>query len=508
MPPAGATQLAAEPAAPVQKAAPSSEGAGDVPAVWAVGDRVLGLYEVRQVHEQGGMGLVHRVRHLGWNVDLAVKSPRPELFAGEADKERFTREAETWVSLGVHPHLCSCHYVRTLGGIPRVFAEYVDGGSLREWIDDGRLYRGGPTEALARVLDIAIQVAWGLEHAHGRGVVHQDVKPANVLLDGEGTAKVTDFGLARTRGLASGWRPAAAGGASVLVSSGGMTPAYASPEQAAGEAVGRRSDVWSFAVTVLEMVTGEVTWRAGPAAGAALADHRARGPADPSRPPLPARLADLLARCLRNDPAGRPGGMAEIAAELAGVYQQELGHAFPRQTPRGAGLRADELTNRALSMLDLGRAEQAERFFDEALAADPQHLEATYNAGLLHWRAGRIPDDMLVARLDAVRANAPDPGPAQRLLAQVHLERGDLDSALPLLEEAARSAPDDTEVHASLQRALAGGAAGRCLHTLHGHTHIVSSVDVSADGRYALSGSHMDKTVRVWELTTGRHLHT
>ncbi|MDT3442754.1 protein kinase domain-containing protein [Pseudofrankia sp. BMG5.37] len=535
-----ATVLETAPAAPARRAASSSADARDVPAVWAVGHRILDLYEVRQVFESGGMGLVYRVHHLGWNVDLAVKSPRPELFAGEADRERFVREAETWVNLGVHPHLCACHYVRTLGGIPRVFAEYVDGGSLRDWIDDGRLYHGGAAESLGRVLDVAVQAAWGVEHAHGRGVVHQDLKPANILLDSEGTAKVTDFGLARSKGLAGGPRPSPAGvAATVLVTSGGLSPAYASPEQAAGEPVGRRSDVFSFAVTVLEMFTGEVTWLAGPAAGAALDDYRTRGPADPSRPSMPPQLADLLARCLADDPAARPGGMAEIAAEITDIYQRELGHVLPRTAPREAELRADELTNRALSMLDLDRVKQAEMLFDEALTADPQHLEATYNAGLLRWRAGRMTDSELVARLEAVLASAPDPGPVprplaqphlkrgdvdvpppvlkvpaeaarralmQRLLAQVHLERGDVDSALPLLEEAARRAPEDTEVRAALRRARADGATGRRRRTLEGHTSAVSSVCVSADGRLALSGSH-DDTVRVWDLATGRCLH-
>jgi serine/threonine protein kinase len=118
---------------------------------WRVGDVILDLYEVKQVHEGGGMGLVYRVHHRGWNMDLAVKSPRPEYFQTHAQKENFARECETWIKLGLHPHIVSCHYVRTLGGIPRVFAEYVEGGSVKEWIDSRRLYEGGPQEALKRI---------------------------------------------------------------------------------------------------------------------------------------------------------------------------------------------------------------------------------------------------------------------------------------------------------------------------------------------------------------------
>src|SRR4029450_12108758 len=101
----------------------------DAPAEWQPGDVILDLYEVTALLGEGGMGKVHRVRHRGWNTDLAVKSPRPEVFAGRGGREAFVREAETWVELALHPHLVSCHYVRSVGGVPRVFAEFVDGGS-------------------------------------------------------------------------------------------------------------------------------------------------------------------------------------------------------------------------------------------------------------------------------------------------------------------------------------------------------------------------------------------
>ena len=96
-----------------------------VPLEWQPGDVILDLYEVKQIHSGGGMGLVYRVHHRDWNVDLAVKCPRTNFFQTESQKENFTRECETWISLGLHPHIVSCYYVRSLGGMPRVFAEYV-----------------------------------------------------------------------------------------------------------------------------------------------------------------------------------------------------------------------------------------------------------------------------------------------------------------------------------------------------------------------------------------------
>jgi serine/threonine protein kinase len=94
---------------------PTERAAMSDPAQWRVNDVVADLYRVDGVAGRGGMGLVYRVHHLGWNVDLAVKCPSGELFADAAARQRFVAEAQTWVSLGLHPNICSCHYVRVLG---------------------------------------------------------------------------------------------------------------------------------------------------------------------------------------------------------------------------------------------------------------------------------------------------------------------------------------------------------------------------------------------------------
>jgi serine/threonine protein kinase len=174
-----------------------------VPLEWQQGDRLVDLYEVRGTLGAGAMGTVYRVHHLGWDVDLAVKCPQPSFLDRVHGAELFVAEATAWVDLGLHPHVVACHYVRTLGGVPRVVAELVDGGSLQQWVTDGRLYVGDERSALLRMLDVSTQVIWGLAHAHQAGLVHQDVKPANVLLTSTATAKVADFGLS-TAGFAGG----------------------------------------------------------------------------------------------------------------------------------------------------------------------------------------------------------------------------------------------------------------------------------------------------------------
>ncbi|MGW5782165.1 protein kinase domain-containing protein [Streptomyces sp. NPDC003863] len=486
------------------------------PVLWREGDLIDDRYRVTRILGQGGMGVVHQVRHLAWGADLAVKSPKGQRW-NATRREQFVTEAETWVSLGLHPHVCSCHYVRVFDGVPRVFAEYVPGGSLHDWIRGRRLYNGDHRGVLARMLDLAIQFAWGLEHAHSRGLVHQDVKPANVLIEeaGEGavTAKVTDFGIARARAVAlAAAADDTAPGVSVPVSAGGYTRRYASPEQVDGLPLGRRTDVYSYAVAVLEMFTGGATWRAGEVAGEVLAQHRAQAegvPPDGGPPHLPSDLADLLERCLRHDPAHRPGSMSEIAAELTGIYQRALGHPHPRQMPKASELLADELNNRALSLLDLGRPGDSDRSFTAATKADPQHLAAAYNHGLRRWRRADITDENLIATLDGIRAGD-DSWQARHLLAQVHLERGDLTSARALLESALHETSDEPDVRAALRAARSPlGVDARCTETSaiawRGEQSIVNPVRIAADAPLALTGGR-DGTVRLWDLDSG-HCH-
>ena len=154
------------------------------------------LYEVVAPLGRGGMGEVVRIRHRVWEVDLAAKIPLASTMNATGGFPQLRREAETWIRLPNHPHVVTCHYVRTFADIPVIFIEFVAGGSLAHAIKDGPFKIGANTDALvAQALSIAFDIAQGLAHAHNAGVVHQDIKPSNVLLDEHG-AKITDFGIA------------------------------------------------------------------------------------------------------------------------------------------------------------------------------------------------------------------------------------------------------------------------------------------------------------------------
>jgi serine/threonine protein kinase len=545
-----------------------------VPLIWSPGEVILDLYEVKPFdserdYAEGGMGRVYRVHHRNWNLDIAVKSPLPDKLQHARDVGNFEREAETWVKLGLHPHTVTCYYVRRLGGIPRVFAELVTGGSLKDWIDSGELYEGGTEKALERVLDIAIQFAWGLHHAHEQGLVHQDVKPSNVMMTDGGVAKMTDFGLAKARAVAADPGPPPPGH-TWLASWGGMTVAYCSPEQSNVDTLRRsgcppegwpkltrRTDVWSWAVSVLEMFTGDVTWRSGAVAGGALEAYLEMGAGDDRLPTMPRGVADLLRQCLRRDPQSRPADMRAIATTLGQEYTHATGQGYPRQEPAAVKATADSLNLQAVSMLDLvsdeadreRRQAAAEAFWIEALKADPRHVESLYNLGLLSWRDGRITDTELLDRIRELGSTLSDEVIVPRRLAEVYRESGHCQSVVRELEKIPVDRLDDG-LRVELQRArdhvpssqrnpfslnghpvpvhcvalsadarhalsvsgkepmrLWDVAKRRCLRTLVGHNHIVSCVAMSVDGRVALTGS-WDKTSRLWDLADGRCLRT
>lgn len=475
------------------------------------------LYEVAERLGQGGAAEVHRVRHLGWAMDLALKRPRRDVSKTDAPLvDTIANEAEAWTKLGPHPNVVSCYQARRHGGVPHIFVELVEGGSLADWIADGRLYAAAgdasgfssPTThreatAFARILDVGIQVAHGLHHAHEHGLIHQDVKPANVLLTEDGVAKVTDFGLVN----AVKTEHQIAIGGTVVATFGGLTPAYCSPEQATASArdkLTRRTDVWSWAVMMLEMFNGRVTWRSGALARMVLAELCEHGPSEPHAPPLPAALAELLGSCLSIAEQARPHDMLEVAAEVARIYHQTLGSRHPRRVPRPADGRADVLNNRGASLMDLARGGDAVHAWEEARRLDPMHLEAGYNLALYHHRhAGRAE---LAERIERLGQAHPERWEAAYARAWTHVERGDAESAHAALERAKALGAPRREL-AAARAALRPGLTRLATQRIHPSEVLAMTGDVVVGLRRLPEASAPRLLLFAWHLADN-HVRT
>lgn len=440
------------------------------PGVWRVGERLVGgAYQVLpllpgKLYAEGGVGVVQRVRHVEWGVDLVVKSPKPNVVATEAGKESFEQECRTWIGLGLHPNIVSCYFVRRIAGIPRLFAELAPDGTLRDWIADGRLYAGTPCEAAARVLDFAIQFAWGLEHAHSLGLLHLDVKPSNVMTSGT-TVKVTDFGLSKIAAQSPD-------GEFVAAFCDGMTPSYCSPEQyeaflryrsSRGAApspdappptpITRQSDVWSWAISVLAMFHGRSPCKMGGQTAAEVFEAFLAAPKSAARPTPPPRLVELLRRCFRKNPVERPASMQEVADELVSIYEEEFGEAYPRRQARAAASTAESFSNRAISLLELGRIDEALALLRKAVDANPLAPQIAFNQTLALWRRGETSDLQAVERLVELARNRSNDPSAFYALGLLQVERCNLRSAVDAFERAAELAPEREDVRLALARA-------------------------------------------------------
>jgi serine/threonine-protein kinase len=255
----------------------------------------------------GGMGAVYRAVDETLGRQVAVKVLRRELAHDPTFLERFRREARAAAGLS-HPGVAGVYDYGELGGQPFIVMELVEGETLAE-----RLAAGGRLpwrEAFA----IGEQVAAALAAAHAHGLVHRDVKPANILLGRDGRAKVTDFGIAQAAQTATLTRTGM-----VLGSAN-----YVAPEQAKGGHVGPAADLYSLGCVLFEAVTGETPYRGGNAVAIATQHVSAPVP-DPRerRQDLPPEAAALIVRALQKHPAGRFPSGAAMAAALAAARQED-----------------------------------------------------------------------------------------------------------------------------------------------------------------------------------------
>jgi serine/threonine protein kinase/tetratricopeptide (TPR) repeat protein len=251
----------------------------------------------------GGMGVVYKAEDIRLKRFVALKFLPPELTRDAAAKGRFEQEARTASALD-HPNVCTIHEIdETADGQVFICMAFYDGESLKSRLARGPL-------SIEETLNIVIQVAEGMKQAHEHGIVHRDVKPANVMLTVDGIPKIVDFGIATLVGRSR------AGDADEIAG----TVSYMSPEQARGDSLDQRTDIWSLGVTMYEMLTGRLPFIAeGEQPLLEAIVHQEPPPLESLRTGVPAPLAAIVARCLRKRPDERYQRAGELIADLKGV---------------------------------------------------------------------------------------------------------------------------------------------------------------------------------------------
>jgi WD40 repeat protein/tRNA A-37 threonylcarbamoyl transferase component Bud32 len=272
----------------------------------------LGGYRVLKVLGQGGMGVVFEGEDVRLKRRVALKAMRPSLAARDAACRRFLREAEATAAVR-SDHVVTIYQVGEEGGVPFLAMEFLEGLPLDRWLQPGR------TPTVAQVLRIGREVALGLAAAHEKGLIHRDIKPANIWLEAAhgGRVKILDFGLAR-----------AVGDDVQLTQSGAImgTPAYMAPEQARGEKVDHRTDLFSLGCVLYRLCAGRPPFRGETTlavlSALALDDPR---PVHEVNPAVPPALSELVMQLLRKDPAGRPASARAVAEALQAIERSRPG---------------------------------------------------------------------------------------------------------------------------------------------------------------------------------------
>ena len=308
-------------------------------------DKTISHYIILEKIGEGGMGVVYKAQDLKLQRLVALKFLPSNLLGDEEAKARFLREARAAAALQ-HPNICTIHEIDEADGHTFIVMAYLEGEELRKHIEKGPL-------SLDRLLDIAIQVARGLQEAHGKGVVHRDIKPANIMDTTTGQAVLMDFGLAQI-----------ASAASKLTREGTTlgTSAYMSPEQTSGEKTDHRTDIWALGVVLYEMATGQTPFQ-GHYEQAILYSilHEAPEPITALRTGIPPELERIANKCLAKRADERYQTVSDLLADLGALKRSRESSEGKRQS---SGTRDVRPSIAVLPFQNRSRDEEDEYFSD------------------------------------------------------------------------------------------------------------------------------------------------
>jgi serine/threonine protein kinase/Tfp pilus assembly protein PilF len=312
----------------VQLVAASLAGEEPQPASRPAAGSRIGPYRIGARLGGGGMGEVYTARDTRLERDLALKLLPADSSRDALALKRFRREARAASALN-HPHICTVHDVGEHDGQPYLVMELLDGASLKDRLEYGPL-------PPAELVNLALQIADALEAAHAKGIVHRDVKPGNIFVTSRGQAKVLDFGLAKlldeppraVEAPAGGNADRPANGQEIVTVSGAAmgTAAYMSPEQARGEEVDERTDIFSLGVTLYQAATGRLPFQETTAKSTREA-ILTRQPPPPGQwnAEVPAELERIIGKALEKEPARRYQDAVELTADLERLKERLAG---------------------------------------------------------------------------------------------------------------------------------------------------------------------------------------
>ena len=363
-------------------------------AEWKSGQAILGEYTVEKQIGEGGMGRVWLIKSNSTGRRFAVKQT---IQKDPDSRKAFLSELQTWIDLPEHPNIVPCRFFRTVGDEIVIFTDYIEGGSLKDWIDQGKL------TTLEQILDVAIQFAWGLNAIHERGLIHQDVKPGNVLMTAEGVPMVADFGLARARQVAPDGEftsPRQPNGQhSVLVpGSGFMTKAYASPEQKAGQPLSRKTDIWSWGVSVLDIFMGGVSCpHGGHIAADVLESFLENGGQEDGLPKIPSEMADILRKCFARETTERWVNFEAVGNATKELFKKTTGRSHLKQSQKDCSSPANIVQHDRQGLAGSKWSDPREwlRKAYEANGGDPEEAD-TYQVPAAYSRKGAAVADLAI----------------------------------------------------------------------------------------------------------------
>jgi serine/threonine protein kinase len=264
--------------------------------------KTISHYVILEKLGEGGMGVVYKAQDTKLDRFVALKFLPPHLLGSEEEKTRFIHEAKAAAALN-HNNICTVYEIDEFHGQTFIAMEYIEGQSLKDKINKGPF-------KIEEASDIAIQISEGLKKAHDQGIIHRDMKSANILISNDGVAKIVDFGLAKLSGRTQ------------ITKSGSTlgTAAYMSPEQTKGQEVDHRSDIWSLGVVLYEMITGQLPFK-GDYEQAVIYAIQSENPEPITglRTGIPVELERIVNGCLEKDPETRLPQVETLIVELKKV---------------------------------------------------------------------------------------------------------------------------------------------------------------------------------------------